>query len=421
LVDVRGAVAAPAVPDLEAAIRSLIERDAVSIPPYPGVAMRLQQLVQTGNYGMNDLSKVAMTDPVVTAFLLRAANSAAYRGASQITSVSDAVMRIGGSDVVRIAIAASLGAQAGRKGALATMRRRIWQESLTSAVICFQLANARRMNQQEAFVCGLLHDIGKVVATSSLETVLAQNKDERTLSEDEWMAYIDRFQADLGRVTAKKWTLAEVIQAVISDDPTVEATGNFKAMVEVVRVADAVVAMMMTDAAVSQERLEQIPGLTRPEAAVLLNAIPAIGPFVASMDEATPAAAGPPTTSQVAAPPPRPAEPTGQANFPATILRANGQADVQCYRVSPNGLTFVAKERQQHKYLVKLQLRPPNIAPFEVHASVENCKPDPEGFAIDGRLFALAGGAKDKWAALLAASGLAEGAAPAPAAAKRAG
>jgi HD-like signal output (HDOD) protein len=414
-------VGVTAVPDLEAAIRALIERDAVTIPPYPGVAMRLQQLVQTANYGMNDLAKVAMTDPVVTGFLLRAANSAAYRGAMQITSVSDAVMRIGAADVVRIAIAASLGAQAGRKGVLATMRRRIWQESLTSAVICFQLANARRMNQQEAFVCGLLHDIGKVVATSSIETVLAQHKDERTLSEAEWMAFIDRFQVDLGRVTARKWTLAEVIQAVIADDPSAEATGNFKAMVEVVRISDAVVSLMMTDASVPLERLEQIPGLNRAEAMVLLNAIPAIGPFVASMDEATPAAPGPTPNSQVAAPPPRPSEPAGQANFPATILRANGQADVQCYRVSPNGLTFVAKERQQAKYLVKLQLRPPNISPFEVHASVENCKPDPEGFAIDGRLFALAGGSKDKWAALLAASGVAEGSAPAasPAGAKR--
>ena len=90
-------MAGPAIPDLEAAIRALIERDAVTIPPYPGVAMRLQQLVQTGNYGMNDLAKVAMTDPVVTGYLLRASNSAAYRGASAITSVADAVMRIGGA------------------------------------------------------------------------------------------------------------------------------------------------------------------------------------------------------------------------------------------------------------------------------------------------------------------------------------
>jgi putative nucleotidyltransferase with HDIG domain len=408
-------VAAPALPDLEAAIRALIDRDAVTIPPYPGVAMRLQQLVASTNYGMNDLAKVAMTDPVVTGFLLRSANSAAYRGASQITSVADAVTRIGGADVVRIAIAASLGAQAGRKGALAALRRRIWQEALTSAVVCFQLANARRMNGQEAFVCGLLHDIGKVVATSAIEGVLAQNKDERTLNENEWMAFIDGFHVDLGKVTARKWSLAEVIQAVIADHHNPAVTSPWKPMLEVVRIADAVVAVMMTDAVVALDRLEVIPGLARNEAQVLLNAIPAIGPFVASMDEAAPVTAGPAPTSQVAAPPPRPSEPSGQTNFPATILRANGQSDVQCYRVSPNGLTFVSKERQHQKYLMKLQLRPENIAPFEVHASVESCRTDPEGFSIDGRLFALAGNAKDRWAALLAASGLAD-AAPAAAA-----
>lgn len=392
--------------DLEAAVKDLIDRDAVTIPPYPGVAMRLQQLVAGANYGMSDLAKVAMTDPVVTGFLLRAANSAFYRGASQVTSVSDAVTRIGGADVVRIAIAASLGAEAGRKGALAALRRRIWQESLTSAVVSFQLANARRLNGQEGFVCGLLHDIGRVVAVSCIEALLAQKKDDRSLPESEWLAFVDRFHVQCGMMTAKKWTLSELLKAVIGAHHGAEFIAAHKPMIDVVRASDQVVALILEGPAVTLDMLTAIPDLTPAEAAVLLAAIPAIGPFVASMDEGGTAAAPNAVPSQVAAAPERPLEQMGKLEFPATILRANGQVDGRCHRVMRGGLMFLSKERLQAKYLLKLQLRPPVCPAFEVHASVEACRSDPEGFEIELKLFALAGAARDHWQAVLEASGL---------------
>jgi putative nucleotidyltransferase with HDIG domain len=395
-------VAQLAIPDLEAAVKGLIDRDAVTIPPYPGVAMRLQQLVSGGNYGMNDLAKVAMTDPVVTGHLLRAANSAALRGASKINSVGEAVTRMGAADVVRIAIAASLGAQAGKRGALASMRRRIWQESLASAVVCFHLASVRRLNPQEGFVCGLLHDIGKVVATSSIETLLAQHKDERRLTEAEWMTFIDRFHVDIGLVTARKWTLSEMLQTVIAAHHDPERSGTFRPMVDLVRASDEVVSLMMREAIVTEMQLVAQPSLTEGEARTLLNALPGIGAFVSSMDESPVAAApAPAQESQVLAPAPVAASNEAAVDFPGGILRANGLVEVRFRRLGKGTVAFTCRERQPHKYLVKLQLRPPDIGAFEVHASVEGCTPHAEGFMIECRLFALSGGARDKWAVLI--------------------
>ena len=391
-----------AIPDLQAAVKALLDRDAVTIPPYPGVAMRLQQLVSTGNYGMNDLAKVAMTDPVVTGQLLRAANSAAYRGATNINSVGEAVTRIGGADVVRIAVAASLGAQAGKRGPLASMRRRIWQEALASAVVCFHLSSGRRINPQEGFVCGLLHDIGKVVATSSIEILLGQHKDERRLSEGEWMTFIDRFHVEIGLVTARKWTLSEMLQTVIGTHHEVERAGAFRPMVDLVCAADDVVALMMREPIVTEEQLVAQPSLSAAEARTLLNALPGIGAFVSGMDESpVPAPAPPPQESQVLVS--SPAVPANEApvDFPGGILRANGLAEARFRRLGKGTVAFTCKERQAHKYLVKLQLRPPEGNAFEVHASVESCQQHPEGFMVECRLFALAGNAKDRWAALV--------------------
>jgi HD-like signal output (HDOD) protein len=407
-------VAVLTVPDLEALIKDLIARDALTVPPYPGVAMKLQRLVGGGNYGMNDLAKTAMSDPVVTGYLLRAANSPAYRGSSKITSVGDAVMRMGGSDVVRIAIAASMGAEAGKKGVLATLRRRVWRESLISAVVSFQLATARKLNGQEGFVCGLLHDIGRVVGVSSLEILLAQRKDERVWSEAEWLSFIDRFHVDLGMMTCRKWSLSEVLQEVIANHHQPTAASPHKAMIDVVIASDAVVALMLAEPAVTQAQLAALPGISAAEATVLLNAIPGIGPFVASMDEATPAPAGPPAVSQVA-PPPKPPENAAKVNFPVTLIRSNGTVDGRCYRAMRDSLTFIVKERLPSGYLLRLQLRPPTTTAFEVHASVESCSPDPDGFEVGAKLFALTGTARDKWAEVMASLG---GEAPAAAQAR---
>ncbi len=405
----RVGVTALPIPDLEAAVKDLITRDAVTIPPYPGVAMKLQRLVAGGNYGMNDLAKTAMSDPVVTGFLLRAANSPAYRGSAKITSVSDAVMRIGGSDVVRIAIAASMGAEAGKKGVLAALRRRVWKESLISAVVSFQLATARKLNAQEGFVCGLLHDIGRVVAVSSLEVLLAQKRDGRVWAEGEWMAFVDRFHVELGTLTAKKWALSDVLQEVISAHHA-QGGGQVKTgkpLVDVVAASDAVVTMLVAEAAVTLEMLTKVPGITAAEASALFNAIPGIGPFIASMDEATPAQAGPPAPSQVA-PPPKPPDNAAKANFPITLIRAGTTVDGRCYRAMRDGLTFILKERLAPGYLLRLQLRPPTTPAFEVHASVEGCSPDPDGFEIAAKLFALSGQARDRWIEVVGALGVAD-------------
>jgi HD-like signal output (HDOD) protein len=399
-------VGGPAIPDLGAAVKALIDRDAVTIPPYPGVAMRLQQLVQSGNYGMSDLAKVAMTDPVVTGYLLRAANSAAYRGGTQVSSVSDAVTRIGGADVVRIAIASSLGAQAGKKGALASMRRTLWQQALTAGMVSFQLANSRRLNPQEGFVCGLLHDIGKVVATSSIETLLAQHKDQRVLTEGEWLVFVEKFNVEVGLITARKWKLSEMIMAVIGGcHDKMPAAGPWKAMIDIVRAADQVVQLIAADPVVTADRLQALQLVSPSEVVLLLGAIAAIGPFVASMDEAVPSAAGAAAPSQVAFPL-KAAEAGGETNFPVAIMRAAGELEGRCQRIRRAGLVFVTKEKQAPKYLIKLKLKPGTGAPFEVHVSVEGCQPDADGFAVDGRLFALAGSAKDQWMALLTQIGV---------------
>jgi HD-like signal output (HDOD) protein len=391
--------------DLDAALKDLIRRNTVTVPPYPAVAMRLQQLVASTSYGTHDLAKVAVTDAVVTGFLLRAANGAAVRGPTKIVSVSEAVARLGAAEVVRIALAVSMGAEAGRRGPLASLRRRIWQEALAGALVSFHIATIRGLPAQEAFIGGLLHDVGRTVAVTCLETLLASYADRRALPQSEWMGVVEMWHQDLGVLTAKKWGLPDGIQSAVAHHHAPErAPPAHRPLVEAVRAADAVVHLLVSRPGVSADKLTQLGCVTHQEAAQLVLLIPSIGPFVVGLEDLSPQA--PPSaevlsqvlsagTSRVAS------EPRAEGAFPVKVVRPRGEVDGQCTRWSGSAFGVVTRERLPDNYLVPFKLQPPSARPFEVHAFIDSCSPGPDGFETEARLFALAGAAREQWQALL--------------------
>lgn len=406
-----------ALQDLEPHITDLISRDQVKVPPYPGVAMRLQALVSSGNYGMGDLVKVVSGDQVLAAALLRVANSAAYKATTQISSVPDAVSRLGSGEVVKLALATTMGAESSRKGPLNELRRRGWQDSLVSAFVAFQLAHARKLNAQEGFVCGLLHDFGRIVTVATLETILAQKKDTRACTEEEWLHIIDHFHVELGLVVAARWKLSDLLQAVISAHHKPELSGVHRPMVDVVMAADSVVAVLQGRPDVTIVDLTSLPLLSKAEATLILAAIPQIGPFVASLDEATPPPPGPDVKSQVAKPPTSLREPVRDSvDLSVALLRQGKETPGKCRAVSFQGIAFNLAEKVAENYLAKLRIKPPGSQPFDVHAQVLRCSTAGTGFDVETKLFALDGPAKDAWRKLVSDVGLATTPKPAAAA-----
>jgi putative nucleotidyltransferase with HDIG domain len=385
-------------PDLEAAVRELLRTQAVPIQPYPGVALRLQKLVASQSYGTQDLVKIAGAEPVVVSQLLFAANSSAFAGGGRAASLADAVARLGGDEVVRIAIAACLGAEAGRRGPLASVRRRIWQESITSALLSAQIAQARGLNKDVGFVCGLLHDIGRVVAAGALEAVLEKQKDGRSLPEAEWLVIVDRLHVEMGAAVAGQWTLPAEVRASIAEHHRPPSANPHEPMVAAVRASDQMVGLLMSQPQITEAQLTALGTLSRSEITMLIGALPKVGPLVASLSEIPPA--GPEARSQVQAAP-RQAKPAADINFPLSVLRNQKQVPGRCSRVSWSALGATLKEALLESFLCKLRLEPPGIAPFEVHARVLRCAPVTGGYEIEGQLFALSGPAKDAWEKLV--------------------
>ncbi|MGC3997615.1 MAG: HDOD domain-containing protein [Anaeromyxobacter sp.] len=232
--------------ELDEAMAQAIAGGALELPPYPAVALRIAELVRAGDFGLDELGKLVASDQVLSADLLRAAQAAVFARSAPVSSISQALTRVGAEGLSRIALASGLGAAALAAGPLAPLRRRTWQDALASAVLCRELARARGLPADDAFTCGLLHDFGRVVAIGAIERIAAgARRPSRPLPARFWEAVVDRHHVALGVVLAVKWSLPRTVRDAIQfhHAPTSEGAEH-PALVDVVRAVDPIVASL---------------------------------------------------------------------------------------------------------------------------------------------------------------------------------
>jgi HD-like signal output (HDOD) protein len=394
---------------LEDQVRNLALQGNLKIPPYPGVALKLQKLIGDGNYGMADLSRIASSDAVLSATILRMANSAYYRGLARVISVSEAINRLGAEELCRLSLAVSLGAVAAAHGPLAELRRSTWRQALGSGLCCQVLAPMRLLPPQQGFLCGLLHDFGRVVALASLEELLPA-RPFSALNETEWMSIVDRLHVDLGALVAQRWNLPELLVEVIANHHKPEVKGQPRPFVDLVNAADQVVVMLEECPYLLGRDLLGLPGLrSRQEIDALMQYMPLIPGYISGLDETvTPGGAA--GESAVAKPESLLGPERAPIDFPVTWARANSEVMFKARFLTPKGIAIAGHTPLYEGTVVRLRVSAGG-PPLEMSGRVVMCRPEsPRGFYVEVKLFVLPGPAQSWW------SGAVPGGEPPPAA-----
>ena len=145
------------------------------IATLPEVTLGIIELVENPNSSAQDLNGLIARDPALSARVLKVVNSAFYGLPRQIGSINRAISLLGLNAVKNIAIAASL-AKLFRGGALCDRfdAKELWAHSIAVATAAKLLAKEARMScGDEAFLAGLMHDIGIMVALQTDRARLA--------------------------------------------------------------------------------------------------------------------------------------------------------------------------------------------------------------------------------------------------------
>jgi HD-like signal output (HDOD) protein len=152
----------------EAALEAIVQaavKEISHIATLPEVTLKIISLVEDPDSTAQDLNKVISSDPALGARILKVVNSAFYGLPGQIGSTNRAIVLLGLNAVKNIAIAASL-AKLFRGGQISESfnARDLWTHSIAVAAGTRMLAAKVGLGlPDEAFLAGLIHDIGIIV------------------------------------------------------------------------------------------------------------------------------------------------------------------------------------------------------------------------------------------------------------------
>jgi HD-like signal output (HDOD) protein len=109
------------------------------------------------------LTSVISKDQVLTTRLLALANSAQSAAAMEITTIAEAMMRVGSFGVRNLAVAVCLASQKQDRQVYGTHGQSLVDHGIGTTHLARLIAHDVHEDAEEAFLCGLLHDIGKLV------------------------------------------------------------------------------------------------------------------------------------------------------------------------------------------------------------------------------------------------------------------
>jgi putative nucleotidyltransferase with HDIG domain len=210
------AVGAPISPEaIDAFLRRVEE-----ISTLPHVALRVVQVANDDSAGAADLKAVLESDPPLSARLLRCVNSAAYSLRTKVTNLQLAIAYLGCKQVRNLAITASVSDLFKDNRPIGTYRRSDLWKHLIAVGVCARLVamRLRLSNFEDAFLAGLLHDLGIVLedqhAHEQFERAMLALDPERSLIEVE-REHLGFDHAIIGDRLAAKWNLPESVRAAI--------------------------------------------------------------------------------------------------------------------------------------------------------------------------------------------------------------
>ena len=219
------------------------------IPTLPVVAMAVNDLINDPNSSGVDIANVLKKDQVLTAKILRLVNSSYYAIPGGVVDVQRALAFLGFNTIAQLVLSLSVFSmfQAFDDDSELTMLD-FWKHALATGVCSEMLARKLKVPKpEEAFTCGLLHDIGKLVLHQidpdrMMEIVKEARKQNCSFVEIE-RQWDTPGHSYLGEVIAAKWGLPQLIRQAaryhhfdVTNMDTLLASA--KPMIQIVRLAN---------------------------------------------------------------------------------------------------------------------------------------------------------------------------------------
>ena len=224
-------------------VREKILNEIEGIPTFPRHILHLQNLCNDPDSSIELISKNIMTDPALSADVIKLSNSAGFFPGKRIENINTAVMTIGLKNVNAILIASNARRILNKRY---NKFEQIWDHCNKTALYARNIALIYSIPKiiENVFMAGLLHDLGKIILLTvnmtTLETIanLVQNRKIVTSTIMEEIS-IGMSHSSIGELIAMRWNFPEyLVEAIKNHHSPSNTDEEHKNIVETVYLAN---------------------------------------------------------------------------------------------------------------------------------------------------------------------------------------
>lgn len=181
------------------------------LPVLPTLLLELLDSFADETIAVEALAQKIGMDQSISAKVIRMANSAAYRRGYEVESIAEAVIRLGFNKVRSLVIAAALSNSFPDTPGFD--KDKFWKDTFTTASIARALAKHSKINQETAFTCAMMHNIGELLLQilrpqeCALVRMAIQDGDPRLAAQREVFSFD---YSQVGSELAKHWSFSTV-------------------------------------------------------------------------------------------------------------------------------------------------------------------------------------------------------------------
>ena len=213
--------------------------DTKTLPTLPSVINKLNSLSDNDKSTVQEMAKIVSSDQVLSARILRLANSPSY-GFYRVSTISNAMILLGVNVVKSLALSSSI---------FAIMEKDsvgLWEHSLGVGVASNLIARKLGLPEcEEIATAGLLHDIGKVIirlkCSEAEKEILNLVRERSIYTMEAEHEIIDTDHAEIGGWLSKSWFLPDKLSEPIAFHHEVALSENHRIKTAVVHIADTLI------------------------------------------------------------------------------------------------------------------------------------------------------------------------------------
>jgi HD-like signal output (HDOD) protein len=200
-------------------VRDYAISEKLNLPVFPEVATELQSLLKDDSTPMDKIASVISKDQAMVGRVLKLANSTFFSGLKQISTIKDALMRLGVNQVYNCLIVTNQqGYYRSANKILNEYLQILWKHALCTAAgsrWLLQKIGYRELAEQ-GFLAGLLHDIGKLLLIKVIEAITSEHENTR-FSEVFIAEVLESMHVEQGYLLMQEWTIPAEFCNVVRD------------------------------------------------------------------------------------------------------------------------------------------------------------------------------------------------------------